>query len=309
MIKSPKQIKSYLDSIVIGQHEAKIDLAINGYRHVLQYYKDTNKHLNRFVDPPQLNMLIVGPSGTGKTLMIKTFAEYMDFPFFIIDACNLTNLSADGADIREHFHDYYKQYHGHDKIDYGIIFIDEFDKLGLNYAQGWDKKVQASLLTILENTLTHVRRNDGTKGSILHPGKTNFMFVLGGAFSDLTKAIDRDERFHCPKKTKEDIKRKLVVEGGIIRELFNRIHIVTYTKHLSSKEIEDVLFNCRNSIFSQFQSWANLSDTSQPLLRLTRQQKEYIIKEVEKSGNGMRQLTSLLFETFKDKLFSLEFKK
>ncbi len=311
---SPKNIKDELDMIAVGQEDAKRTLSILAFNHFCRYYRNVNMpHV--LTPPPRLTGFITGPTGSGKTLMIKALAQYLNLPFLIIDAVGLTMPGFSGTSIHDHFMDYintYRKSYLWDVIEYGIIYIDEFDKLGGSTIEttksgDWHRDIQTSLLTIIDGTLLPLSEGH----HIVHRLNTEKMlFIFSGAFEYTMKnrKVAKTIGYHSNheeenKKLTAPLTREEIEQSGIIRELIGRISVITSTSRLSKDEIRKVIFDCRDAIFLQYQALFIIGGVYN--FELTEVEIIDIIDKVHKADYGMRYLKSIIFEILKEKIFEL----
>src|SRR5213079_3112697 len=199
-LPKPKEIKEFLDGYVIGQEQAKKKLAVAVYNHYKRIdYLEKNRKLD--VELQKSNILLIGPTGTGKTLLAQTLAKLLSVPFTIVDATTLTEAGYVGEDVENIILKLYQAAgNDKDKTERGIVYIDEVDKIcrkGDNPSITRDVRgegVQQALLKILEGTVAIVPPQGGRK----HPHQefiqidtTNVLFICGGAFAELDKVIER----------------------------------------------------------------------------------------------------------------------
>lgn len=304
-IPSPISIYDSLSNYVVGQDDAKRALSIVAYNHLNRIYRD--KEEEELASPPRLTTLIIGATGTGKSLLCQSLCKYLKLPYFQIDATTIANPHGADKDIKDYLTDYYNEFkYKNELYDYGVIYIDEIDKLfrydpdsgdnNSNYSNG----VIYSLLTTI----------DGSHNSIPNLDTNKLLFVFSGAFeyslmmknrisapigfnSDLLRDKTRDIL------TREDIENF----SAIPRELLARINVITQTFPLSKEEIKEVLINCQDAIVPQFESTFLLSGSK---LELTEEELDAIIEKVYNSKYGMRYNKTVIFEILKDRMFKLK---
>jgi len=305
-ILNPVNIKEYLDEYVVGQDAAKTVLSVA-----------VSNHYKRITNPPKdfeldkSNVLLLGATGAGKTLMAKTIAKYLDVPFAIADATTLTESGYVGEDVENVVQKLYANSGGDVyKTERGIVFIDEIDKItrkSENTSITRDvsgEGVQQGLLKIVEGTECRVPPQGGRK----HPDQqmitintTNILFIVGGAFTELEKQIRSREAggmgFNSPLKD-DDIKNYLInvkpedlMKYGLIPEFVGRFSMITYVDQLSEPQLVQILTEPKNALIKQMQYLFNLDDIQ---LRFTKEAKLIIAKKAKALGTNARGLKNIL---------------
>ena len=267
---NPSKIKDYLDEYVIGQHDAKISLSVA----VSQHYKRINNP-SKEVKLEKSNVLILGPTGCGKTMMAKKIAEFLDLPFAICDATGLTEAGYVGDDIESILTRLINVADGDVmKAQRGIVYIDEIDKIarkGENVSITRDvsgEGVQQGLLKMIEGSIMRLPTNDKRKhpkGEMQEIDTSEILFICGGAFVGLDKLIDRRMNensigFHSKVKSKDkiidcykDVTTKDLITFGMIPEFVGRFGIITNVDELSVKDLISILKEPKNSLVRQYQ--------------------------------------------------------
>jgi len=269
-ILNPTHIKDYLDEYVIGQDEAKIALSVA----VSQHYKRIN-YPNKDIELEKTNVLILGPTGCGKTMIAKKIADYLDLPFAICDATGLTEAGYVGDDIESILTRLINEADGDlEKAKKGIVYIDEIDKISRkseNVSITRDvsgEGVQQGLLKMIEGTIMRVPNSGKRK----HPGTevqeidtTGILFICGGAFVGLDKIIEqrienKSIGFMADVKTESETKSlhnevttKDLIKYGLIPEFVGRFGICINVEELSVDQLVNVLKNTKNSLIKQYQ--------------------------------------------------------
>lgn len=270
-VPEPKVIKDHLDKYVIGQDEAKRYLSVAVYNH----YKRLAQNTDDDVDIEKSNIIIVGPTGTGKTLLAKTIARFLDVPFTIVDATVLTEAGYVGEDI-ESLLTRLLQVADYDvkKAERGIVFIDEIDKIarkGDNPSITRDvsgEGVQQGLLKLLEGSIVNVPPQGGRKHpeqKMIQVNTKNILFICGGAFDGIERKIAHRLNTHVVGYS-ADTNRKHVKDAnylqfvapqdlksfGLIPEIIGRLPILTHLDPLDRDALRRVLTEPKNAIIRQF---------------------------------------------------------
>lgn len=267
-LPSPREIFNHLDQYVIGQEMAKITLSVAVYNH---YKRLMNKSE---VEIEKSNVLFVGPTGSGKTLLAKTIAKFLDVPIAIADATNLTEAGYVGEDVENLIHKLYQAADQNiERCEQGIIYIDEIDKKGRKGESTSITRdvsgegVQQALLKIIEGTECRVPSAGGRKhpnSEMLTINTKNILFILGGAFVGLEEVISRRVNNKSgigfgaePVKNKATLNQVIhedIIKWGIIPELAGRMPVISVLEELTEEQLVRALTEPKNSIMSQYQA-------------------------------------------------------
>ncbi len=321
VLHRPSEIKAFLDQYVIGQERAKRAVAVAVYNH---YKRILSDHSEDDVELDKSNILVIGPTGTGKTLIAETLARFLAVPFAIADATSLTEAGYVGEDV-ENILVRLVQVANYDiyKAQAGIIYIDEIDKVGRkNSSQSITRDVsgegvQQALLKILEGTVAHIPPKGGRKHpeqSLMPIDTKNILFICGGSFDGLSDIIG--QRINnaeigftksLAKSEKEDeilkeVRPEDMIKYGFIPEIIGRLPVVTTLDHLDEFSLKRVLLEPKNSIVKQYKKLFLMEDVK---LVFREEALNEIIRLAVDRKSGARALRSVLENTMLDLMFHL----
>ena len=327
VLLTPHEIKEHLDNYIIGQEQAKKTLSVAVFNHYQRIESNLIKKKENSVELQKSNILLLGPTGCGKTLLAQTLAKILNVPFTIADATTLTEAGYVGEDVENVIVNLLQNAdYDVEKVQRGIIYIDEIDKITRKSDSPSVTRdvsgegVQQALLKLIEGTIAHVPPKGGRKHpqqDMIQVDTSNILFICGGAFDGIEKQIanrlgEKQIGFNSELKAQSDgkynkdimqhVEPKDLLHYGLIPEFIGRLPIITTLEELSEPDLVRVLTEPKNAIVKQYQQLFEFSNVA---LKFTEESLNEIARLAVKKNTGARGLRSIIESVMLDTMYDI----
>ena len=324
-IPRPQEIKSYLDQYVIGQEDAKRYLSVSVYNHYKRLAQENLDAVDDGVEIEKSNIIMVGTTGTGKTLLARTIARLLDVPFTIVDATVFTEAGYVGEDVESILSRLLQEADFNvERAERGIVFIDEIDKIARksdNPSITRDvsgEGVQQGMLKLLEGSVVNVPPKGGRKHpdqDYVHVDTRNILFICGGAFDGIEKKIAQRLNTHTvgydnvqrvkkidPANLMQYIEPMDLKSFGLIPEIIGRLPVLTYLNPLDEAALRRILVEPKNSLVRQYEKLFKMDGVT---LTFTEGALDFIVNKAMEYKLGARGLRSIMESIMMDAMFDI----
>lgn len=309
---NPIEIKKKLDKYIIGQKQTKKILSVSIYNHYKKIFNSEKLSLKNKIELSKSNILLIGDTGSGKTLIAKTVAKFLKVPFAIVDATSLTEAGYVGEDVENIIYRLLQNCNFDVlKAQIGIVYIDEIDKLskkseGVSITRDVSGEgVQQALLKIIEGTIANVPPRGGRKfpnQDFIQVDTKDILFICGGAFNGLKNFLGQNIGFKRDDKNIKEVTPNDLIKYGMIPEFVGRISVISVLKPLTLKDLEKILYKPENSLVEQYKFLFKIDGID---LIIKNEAIKYIAKKSFNLNLGARGLRYILDKYFINLIYKI----